>query len=97
MKFAQPHLLWLLMFIPIIALIAWLMQRHKRKQWQEFVADRLRSRLIQSAPALPRLLSFLSLLLGFICLVLALARPQIEESTQPETTRGSNVVNVLDL
>jgi Ca-activated chloride channel family protein len=97
MTFAYPTLLLLLIVIPIIAVLALLVSRHKRKQWQEFVADRLRPQLLRTAGPWPRRLSLLCLLTGLAFLIIALARPQLEEATQTETTRGRNVIIVLDL
>ncbi|TAE92155.1 MAG: VWA domain-containing protein [Verrucomicrobia bacterium] len=97
MTFAYPTVLLLLIIVPIFSVLAVFIARRKRKQWQEFVADRLRPRLLRSAPPWPRRLSLISLLLGLAFLIIALARPQLEESTQTETTRGRNLIIVLDL
>lgn len=97
MSFAHPYLLSLLLLVPLLALAALLASRHKRKQWQEFVADRLRSRLINRASALPRILAFMSLLAAIACLILGLSRLQYQLSTKTESTRGRNLVILLDL
>lgn len=97
MSFAHPYLLSLLLLIPLLALAALLASRHKRKQWQEFVADRLRSRLINRASALPRILAFMSLLAAIAFLILGLSRLQYQLSTKTESTRGRNLVILLDL
>ena len=97
MSFAHPYLLSLLLLIPLLAVAALLASRQKRKQWQEFVADRLRSRLINRATALPRILAFTSLLLAIACMVLGMARLQYQLSKKTESTRGRNLIILLDL
>ncbi len=97
MSFAHPYLLLLLLLLPILALAAVLASRHKRKQWQEFVADRLRSRLINRASTLPRILSFTFLLTAIACFILGIARLQYQLSTKTESTRGRNLIILLDL
>jgi Ca-activated chloride channel family protein len=77
--------------------LAVLVSRHKRKQWQEFVADRLRRRLINRASSLPRILSFGCLLTAVTLLIIGLCRVQFQHSTQTENTRGRNLIIVLDL
>jgi Ca-activated chloride channel family protein len=97
MSFAHPYLLSLLLLVPLLAVAALLASRQKRKQWQEFVADRLRSRLINRATALPRILAFTSLLLAIACMVLGMARLQYQLSKKTESTRGRNLIILLDL
>jgi Ca-activated chloride channel homolog len=97
MSFAHPTLLLLLLLIPLLVLAAVLASRHKRKQWQEFVANRLRSRLINRASPLPRLFAYACLLAAIAGLVLGVARLQYELSTKTESTRGRNLIILLDL
>ena len=97
MHFAHPSLLALLVLIPMLGVIALLVSRHKRLQWQEFVADRLRSRLINRSSPWPRLIAYGMLLAAITSLILGIARLQFEISTKTETTRGRNLVIVLDL
>lgn len=97
MSLAHPYALFLLILLPALALVALLAGRRKRMEWAAFVADRLRGRLIQRASALPRWLSFISLLLAIALIVLGLARFQTNNSKQIENTRGRNLVIALDL
>jgi Ca-activated chloride channel family protein len=97
MSFAHPYLLLLLLLLPLLAMAAVLASRHKRKQWQEFVADRLRSRLINRASVLPRVLAFTSLLAAIACLILGISRLQYQLSAKTESTRGRNLIILLDL
>jgi Ca-activated chloride channel family protein len=97
MSFAHPYLLLLLLLLPLLALAAVLASRYKRKQWQEFVADRLRSSLINRASALPRILAFTSLLAAMACMILGISRLQYQLSTKTESTRGRNLIILLDL
>ncbi len=97
MSFAHPYLLLLLLLVPLLVIVATAAARQKRKQWQEFVADRLRSRLINRASALPRLLAFSGLLIAVSCLIFGIARLQFERTSQRESTRGRNLIILLDL
>lgn len=97
MLLAHPYYLILLVLVPILVLIAVAAGHRKRKEWAAFVADRLRGRLIQRASALPRWLSFVSLLLAIILLIIGMARLQTNMSKQSENTRGRNLIIALDL
>lgn len=97
MSLAHPYLLFLLLLLPLIVVVAVLASRHKRKQWQEFVADRLRSRLLNRASSLPRILAFSCLLAATALMILGLTRWQYEHSRRTENTRGRNLAIVLDL
>lgn len=97
MFFSHPYALLLLLLLPLVIVLAVLAERHKRKQWKEFVADRLRGRLINRASALPRLLGIISLLAAIFFLIVGIARLQFELSKQTESTRGRNLIILLDL
>jgi Ca-activated chloride channel homolog len=97
MSFAQPYLLLLLIALPILVILALVAAQRKRTQWAEFVAHRLRKNLLKSGSAWPRWLGFASLLLGSLMLILSIARLQSNSSTKTESTRGRNLLIVLDL
>lgn len=97
MSLAHPYYLFLLILVPILVLVALIASRRKRKEWAAFVADRLRGRLIQSASSLPRWLSYISLLLAIVFLILGMIRLQTNSSKQTENTRGRNLIIALDL
>lgn len=97
MSFAHPYAFLGIIFVPLLLLIAVLAIRSKRSVWKEFVADRLRSRLINRASTLPRWLGFSSLLLALFFMFLSAAGPQIDESKKIENTKGRNLIIVLDL
>ncbi len=97
MTFAHPGwFLWLLL-LPLLAGVAFVISRRNRKQWQAFVAERLRPVLLKRARAWPLWLSFAFLLLSVALMLGALARPQADAGTRVEKTRGRNLLFVLDL
>lgn len=97
MTFAHPGwFLWLLL-LPLLAGVAIVVSRQNRKQWQAFVAERLRPALLKRSRAWPLWLSFAFLLLSLALMLGALARPQADAGTRVEKTRGRNLLFVLDL
>jgi Ca-activated chloride channel family protein len=97
MSFANLYAFFLIAFLPLVVIIALIAVRRKRAVWREFVADRLRSRLINRASSLPRWLGFSALLLALLFMIISVAGPQIDESKKIENTKGRNLIIVLDL
>lgn len=78
-------------------MLAVVIARLRRSQWQAFAADRLRPILIKRRSPVVRWISFSLLLLGCICLVIALARPHEKAGTREEKILSRNVLIALDL
>ena len=97
MSFAQPYLLLLLLALPLLVVVALIALRRKRGQWAEFVADRLRKNLLKSGSSWPRWLGFASLMIAALMLILSIARLQSTNSVKTESSRGRNLIIVLDL
>lgn len=97
MNFAHPFWLLLLVLIPVLGITAAGIARVRKKQWEVFMAGRLRSALLQTTPAFTRWLSLTFLLAGLSLLVIALARPQGDAGTRAETVKGRNILFALDL
>ncbi|MEX1115991.1 MAG: VWA domain-containing protein [Akkermansiaceae bacterium] len=97
MSFAQPGWLALLILIPVLGLGAILASRLRKRQWEEFVAPRLRAALIKRGSSLPRWLSLFFLLTACLLLIVALARPQGDAGVRTEKSLGRNVLVALDL
>jgi Ca-activated chloride channel family protein len=97
MSFAQPGWLALLILIPVLGLGAILASRLRKRQWEEFVAPRLRAALIKRGSSLPRWLALFFLLTACLLLIIALARPQGDAGVRTEKSLGRNVLVALDL
>ncbi len=97
MSFAQPGWLVLLILIPLLGIGALLASRLRKRQWEEFVAPRLRGALLKRGSSLPRWLALFFLLNACGAMILALARPQGDAGVRTEKTMGRNVLIALDL
>ncbi|MEO7101189.1 MAG: VWA domain-containing protein [Luteolibacter sp.] len=97
MSFAQPGWLVLLILIPILGIGAVFATRLRKRQWEVFVAPRLREALLKRGNPLPRWLSLFFLLVAATAMIIALARPRGEAGIRTEKTVGRNVLIALDL
>ncbi len=97
MSFAQPGWLVLLILIPLMGIGALLASRLRKRQWEEFVAPRLRGALLKRGNSLPRWLALFFLLTACATMIVALARPQGDAGVRTEKTLGRNVIIALDL
>ncbi|MCU0797728.1 MAG: VWA domain-containing protein [Akkermansiaceae bacterium] len=96
-SFASPAALFLLLLLPLLVTGAVIASRLRGKRWGEFVATRLRPRLLRRSSPLPRWIAFSCLLLGLALLIIALARPQNLRGTRTEMIIGRNILIALDL
>ena len=97
MNFAEPAWLALLLLLLLIGAMAILVVRLRRKQWDKFVAPRLRQVLLKRSSSLPRWIALLFLLAACTAITVALARPQGDAGTKTEKTQGRNVMIALDI
>lgn len=97
MNLAQPGWLVLLVLIPLLGLGAVLVSRFRRRQWQSFVAPRLRQQLLLRGSPLPRWIALIFCLAATACLIAALSRPQGDAGTRTEKSLGRNVLIALDI
>ena len=97
MNLAHPAWLFALALPLILAVLAVVIARLRRSQWQAFAADRLRPILIKRRNPVVRWISFSLLLLACISLVIALARPLEKAGTREEKILSRNVLIALDL
>lgn len=95
MEFAQPHWLWLLLAVPLLAGWEWWRLRQRRGGLR-FSAVSLAKRIPTSwttrLRALPALLRVGALILGIV----ALARPQEVNSVRTQSAEGIDIMLVLD-
>lgn len=97
MNLAHPTWLFALALPLILAVLAIVMARLRRSQWQAFAADRLRPILIKRRSPITRWISLSLLLLACISLVIALTRPHEKAGTREEKILSRNVLIALDL
>lgn len=97
MNLAHPAWLFALALPLILAVLAVVIARLRRSQWQAFAADRLRTILIKRRSPVVRWISFSLLLLACISLVIALTRPHEKAGTREEKILSRNVLIALDL
>ena len=97
MSFAHYYALFYILLLPLLVIIALIAVQRNQAVWKAFVADRLRSRLINRASSLPRWLGFSALLCALLFMIISVAGPQIDESKKVENTKGRNLIIVLDL
>ena len=97
MHLAQPAWLVLLVLLPLLGAGALLVARLRRKQWNAFVAPRLRQMLLRRSSPLPRWLALAFLFAACASLIVAMSRPQGDAGTRTEKSIGRNVLIALDL
>lgn len=94
--FGRPLLLWLLLLVPLTALVAWLVWRRRGRAEQAWAARGLRGRLLPTASPARRAATVVLLTLAVAGTALALARPRWGAVEHVIERRGVDVVFVLD-
>ena len=96
-RFADPHWFWALGLLPVVAALAWMASRSRRRALESFADPELARRLTDSVDGTARRWKTAFRLLAFALLCVALARPQF--GTRVETVRsvGQDIVVALDL
>jgi Ca-activated chloride channel homolog len=96
MRFAQPHLLWLLLCLPALVLALVLAFTRRRRLLARLGGTVLVQRMAGSASVPRKLLRAGMVLLALACGLLALARPQMGGRARLERQRGLDLVVALD-
>ena len=96
MRFGQPHLLWLLLVLPALALFFWRASRQRQRLLAQFIQARLLSALTVGVSPARRNIRVGCLMLAVALLIFALARPQYGFDLQKVEQRGLDVVVALD-
>ena len=97
MRFAAPELLWLLLAVPILALVAWWSHSARDRALRRFAGSGdYVSRFTGQVSRNRRAIKLLLLLLALVSLAVALARPQWGSRLEPISRHGSDIVLVLD-
>src|SRR5258708_12882452 len=96
MKFGAPEELFLLLLIPVLAVLMWNGNRLARKRLHTLLSPELRPRLVDSPIKWLRLVRQGCLLLASAFFVLALARPQWGATQETVAFRGRDVLIAID-
>jgi Ca-activated chloride channel family protein len=97
MRFAAPELLWLLLALPILALVGWWARLAGDRALRRFAGSREHvSRFTGQVSRNRRAIKQLLFTLALATLCLALARPQWGTRLESITRHGSDIVLILD-
>ena len=95
MKFANPDVFWMLLALPVLALLWFAAGRKARAQVQKLVAARLYGALV--GEALGRKWRWILLWTGLAAGIAAWARPQLGQTTTETRGRGRDVIIMVDV
>lgn len=96
-RFANIELLWLLLLVPVFIVGYLMIQRHKRRQLAEFGDSELINDLMPNVSKIRPTIKFGILLVAYILLVLAAARPQYGQKEKNVKRQGIEVMIGLDI
>ncbi len=97
MKLDNPYTLFLLIVPLLVLALALFMATRNTSMWANLVAPRLRPSLIRRSSPWPRWVSLSCLILSSILLIAGIARLQIVTKSEVTSTKGRNIVLVLDI
>ena len=97
MRFANPEYLYLLLLLPVIALLFFYSIYRRNKDIRSYCDPQLLKALIPSYASLRNHLTFWLSLTAVMLMVFVLARPQFGAKKETVTTRGVEVVVALDI
>jgi Ca-activated chloride channel family protein len=96
MRLAQPHLLWLLLLVPVVVL-GWVVAFTRRRRLLERMGGRVLIERMAASVSVPRKMARAALTTAaLVLLLLALARPQAGGRAKLERQRGLDMVVALD-
>jgi len=97
MKFASPHILWLLLAMPTALLVFfWWAWRRRQRLLAQFIQARLLSALTVGISPARQKIRLGCLVLAVVLLIVALARPQYGFDLQKVKQRGLDIVVAID-
>jgi len=97
MRFANPHLLWLLLvFPPALVAFFWWSWRKRQELAKQFIQARLLPGLISGVSPTRQKLRMAAIVLAVVCAILALARPQWGFTWDEVKQRGLDIVVAID-
>ncbi|MER3523502.1 MAG: hypothetical protein C4326_05385 [Ignavibacteria bacterium] len=96
-RFGNPEYLILLALAPLLVLVAFAAARARRKAWSRFGSLDILSRLAEDASRAKRLVKYSLLVAAYVCLVLAIANPQIGTRLVEVKQEGVDIFIALDV
>src|SRR3989441_23342 len=97
MTFANPHLLWFLLVIPpALFAFLWWAWRTRQKLLTQFIQARLLPALTVGISTTRQKIRLGCLLLAVVCLIIAMARPQLGFDWEEVKQRGLDIVVAID-
>ena len=97
MRFANPHLLWLLLvFPPALAAFFWWSWRERQRLLTQFVEARLLPNLLSGLSPARRKIRLACVIFAVVLLMVALGRPQWGFSWEETKQRGLDIVVAID-
>jgi len=96
-RFGSPEYLWLLLLLPVLAVVYGLYTRARKKRLARFGnPETLRQLMPEASPKRVRN-KFILLLCGVACVCVALARPQFGSKLKEVTSRGVEIMIAVDV
>ena len=95
--FAHPAYLWLLLLVPVFPIVYGVARYLRRRRMRRFGDEALVRELMPSWSPSKGWVRVVLLSLGFLCFVIALARPQIGAKLTERKMKGAEVMIALDV
>lgn len=96
-RFASPEILEWLWLVPVLAVLAFVVERRSRARLKSAFGQKATTFLSASVSPRRRRIKVILKLLVFACFVVALARPQLGKSLQEVKVRGIELVIAVDV
>lgn len=97
MRFAIPHVLWLLLVIPpLLVFFFWWSERERRRLMTQFIQARLLPALLAGVSDARRKIRATLIVAAVAALIVALARPQVGFDWQEVRQRGLDIMVAID-
>ena len=96
-RFEDPIYLWLLVLIPVLALVRFISYRNRKKKLRKFGDPKLLKELMPDVSRFRPSLKFWILLAALALLIIMLARPQMGTKISQEKRTGIETIIALDI
>ena len=96
-RFANPHILYLLLIVPVAVALFIFAQVRRRRRLERFASSSLLAQLTPSASPARVRTKFILYTLAVVFLILAAARPQVGSKLREEHQKGIEMMLVVDV
>lgn len=96
-RFANPHILYLLLIVPVAVALFIFAQLRRRRRLERFASSSLLAQLTPSASPARVRTKFILYTLAVVFLILAAARPQVGSKLREEHQKGIEMMLVVDV